>query len=237
MRSPEVGHNKNVANFKSLYKILEEMGPLYNPTKPSIQMTELVNMHNQLLGLVAVFNEKNPLYKNAVAEREVNMQPFSKLITRVYRSFKASSESEPDIENVQSMARQLRGMKKPKNINPEEQSSESISTSRMSYDNRTANFEALIAFLETKPEYMPNEDDLKIVNLKAFNQLQGTLNESVNETANALDTARTARNRLLYKMPNGAVALADNVKDYLVSLGDDGKNYYKRAVRLKFRRY
>ncbi len=229
----EVGHNKNVANFKSLYQILEEMGTLYNPANPAIALATLAPLKTALDNVIEEFNIKNPLYKNAVALRQTNMKPLSKLTTRIANSFRASEASEADVNNVDSMAKVIRGMKN-KSINPEKESSEGISTSRMSYDNRTANFDALISFLETHPNYAPNETDIKITALKQFNLLQKEHNANVNQTANQLLTARGARNVVLYHPAIGIVILAPKIKNYLKSLGEPGKPYYKQAVRLKF---
>lgn len=230
----EVGHNKNVANFKSLYQILEEMGPMYNPSNPSIALTALEPIKTVLDDVIETFNTKNPLYKNAVAQRETNMAPLSKLTTKIVNSFRASGAPASDIENAESMARVIRGMKTAKKIDPETQSTEGISTSRMSYDSRTANFDAMISFLETHALYAPNETDLQILALKQFNLLQKQQNTNINYATNELLTARTARNGALYNETTGAVNLAPTIKNYLKSLGDSAKPYYKSAVRLKF---
>lgn len=229
----EVGHNKNVANFKSLFQILEEMGTLYNPANQSIMLAEIEPIKSVLDQVVETFNTKNPLYKNAVALRQTNTKPLSKLTTRIANSFRASKASEADISNVDSMAKVIRGMRN-KSINPEKESSDSISTSRMSYDNRTANFDAMISYLEAHPDYEPNEDDIKIPALKLFNRLQKEQNANVNHTANQLLTAREARNKALYDPTEGILILAPKIKNYLKSLGEAGKPYYKLAVRLKF---
>jgi hypothetical protein len=231
----EVGHNKNVANFKSLYQILEEMGTMYNPSYPAITLTALEPIKTVLDEVVVTFNTKNPLYKNAVAQRETNMAPLSKLTTRIVNSFRASGASAPDIENADSMARVIRGHKRLAKVNPETASPETISTSRMSYDSRTANFDALISFLESQSVYAPNENDIKLPQLKQINLSQKQQNAAVNQAANELLTARVSRNNALYSETDGIIRLIPIIKNYLKSLGEQGKPYYKVAVRLKFR--
>lgn len=230
----EVGHNKNVANFKSLFQILEEMGPMYNPSNPAITLANIAPIKQTLDEVIATFNQKNPLYKNAVAQRETHMAPLSRLTTRIVNSFRASGASQSDIDNADSMAKIIRGNARKVKVNPETASPETISTSRMSYDNRTANFDAMISFLETHPAYAPNEDDIKIVVLKQINAQQKLQNATVNQTANELLTARTSRNTTLYSDNTGIILLVPIIKNYLKSLGESGKPYYKSAVRLKF---
>lgn len=230
----EVGHNKNVANFKSLFQILEEMGTLYNPSNPAITLANLEPIKQALDDAIATFNQKNPLYKNAVAQRETHMASLSKLTTRIVSSFRASGASPSDIQNAESLARLIRGVSRKSKAKPETASPETISTSRMSYDSRTANFDAMINYLETHPYYTPNEDALSIASLKAINLQQKQENAMVNQTANELLTARSLRNTTLYNSSTGAVQYAPIIKNYLKSLGDAGKPYYKSAVRLKF---
>lgn len=229
----EVGHNKNAANFKSLYQILEEMGTLYNPSNPAIALSAMQPRIAELDGVTEIFNVKNPAYKNAVAQRVTHIKPLSKLITRILNNFKASGASQPDIDNAKSLAKLIRGGSRRK-VNPETASANTISTSRMSYDNRTANFETMIGFLESHSTYAPNEDEIKIVTLKSINTEQKSQNAAVNHAANELLTARTARNNTLYRETVGVVHLVPSVKSYLKSLGETGKPYYEAAVRLKF---
>lgn len=230
----EVGHNKNAANFKSLFQILEEMGSMYNPSNPAITLANLAPIKQTLDDVITTFNQKNPLYKNAVAQRETHMASLSKLTTRIVNSFRASGASPSDIDNADSLARLIRGSSRKSKANPETASPETISTSRMSYDSRTANFDAMINYLERHPSYAPNEDAIAIASLKAINLQQKQENVTVNQTANELLTARSSRNRILYDSSTGAVQYTPIIKSYLKSLGDAGKPYYKSAVRLKF---
>ncbi len=230
----EVGHNKNAANFKSLYQILEEMGTLYNPSNPAIALSAMQPRIAELETVMEGVSQKNSLYSNAVALRETKMKPLSKLTTRIANSFRSSGASSADVENVESKVKKIRGEGRAKKINPETASDESISTSQMSYDNRTANFADLITFLETQPSYNPNEDELKIPQLKAENLIHKQNNSSVNTASNGLLTARTNRNTSLYSPATGVVLLAPTIKEYIKSVGDAGKPYYKAAVKLKF---
>jgi hypothetical protein len=67
----ETGHNKNVANFSSAYQILEEMGAMYNPSNSNLLLANLQPKKVSLNTTITVLNSKKPIYKNAVADREV----------------------------------------------------------------------------------------------------------------------------------------------------------------------
>jgi hypothetical protein len=63
----EVGHTKNVTNFASLIKILEEMGPRYNPTIPEIKINELKIFSESLNSKVQQLVDKIAPFRSAVA--------------------------------------------------------------------------------------------------------------------------------------------------------------------------
>ena len=78
----EVGHGKNAANLASGIQILEEMGNLYNPTNPNIFLPNLNTIKAELNNVITVLNTKKPIYKNAVANREILIAPLSKKTTK-----------------------------------------------------------------------------------------------------------------------------------------------------------
>ena len=64
----EVGHNKNVANFSAGIIILQEMGPLYNPSNANLKLPALNPIKTSLAAVITILNDKKPIYKNAVAD-------------------------------------------------------------------------------------------------------------------------------------------------------------------------
>jgi hypothetical protein len=230
----EVGHNKNAANFNTLAQILQEMGTLYNPTNPDIKRTNLEPVQTAIANAINTLNAKKPLYTNAVANREIATTLLGKTTSKILNSFKSLNVSATDKENLTSMVKKIRGDKKRTKVNPDTTESSSISTSQMSYDSRIANLDALIGFINTHPEYNPNEEDIKITALETYNEQLKTLTQTVNAAGNALITARKHRNNILYKNSNNILDMAKEIKAYLKSLGDDGKPYYQAAIRLKF---
>ena len=230
----EVGHNKNAANFNTLAQILQEMGTLYNPTNPDIKLFNLEPVKTAIATAINTLNAKKPLYTNAVANREIAIALLGKTTSKILNSFKSLNVSATDKENLTSMVKKIRGDKKPAKVNPDTTETSSISTSQMSYDSRIANLDALISFVNSHPEYNPNEEDIKIAALETYNQQLKTLTQTVNAAGNALITARKDRNNILYKNSNNVLDLAKEIKAYLKSLGDEGLPYYKAATKLTF---
>ena len=231
----ETGHNKNVANFSKAYQIFEEMGGLYNPTNSNLQLTNLAPIKVTLAGTITVLDNKKPVYKNAVADREVEIAPLGKLVTRTLNASKSINISLTDKENLTSQAKKIRGDVKPKKVNPDTSESDAISTSQMSYDSRIANLSTYTSQLASHPEYAPNETELKIASLQAYHQRLETLSGLVNSAGNSLITARKDRNNILYYNDTNIIQLIRDAKFYLKSLGQAGEPYYKALVKLQFK--
>ena len=231
----ETGHNKNVANFSTVFQILEEMGPLYQPSNPNLELTKLSPVKTVLGGAITVMNTDFPIYKNEVAEREVAIASLSKLTTRALNSALSTTISHKDKENLESMAKKIRGSQRIKPLDPSKAPEDAISTSQMSYDSRIANFDTFISQLESHREYAPNEVDIKIITLKQYHQSLEDLSSRVNAAGNRLLTARTNRNQALYSGTPNVIELMEDIKSYLKSIGETAKPYYKAIVKLKFR--
>lgn len=231
----ETGHNKNVANFSRAYQIFEEMGSLYNPTNPNLQLANLAPIKTQLAGTITFLNEKKPVYKNAVADREIEIAPLGKLTTRTLNFAKSINISLTDKENLTSQAKKIRGDIKPKKVNPDTSESDAISTSQMSYDSRIANLRTYTSQLASHPEYVPNETEIQIASLQTYHERLDTLSGLVNSAGNSLITARKDRNNILYFNDTNIIQLIRDIKSYLKSLGQAGEPYYKALVKLQFK--
>jgi hypothetical protein len=231
----ETGHNKNAANFGTAYQILEEMGPLYQPSNPNLLLAKLEPIQNVLAEVTTVMNTNYPTYKNDVAEREETIAPLSKLMTRVLNSALSTTMSAKDKENLSSTAKKIRGGERLKPLDPAKAPEDAISTSQMSYDSRIANLDTFIGQLASHSEYSPNEEDLKIGVLKEYRLSLKTLSSKVNASGNKLITARKNRNQALYFGSPNVIELMEDVKSYLKSIGEPAKPYYKALVKLQFR--
>ena len=231
----EVGHGKNAANLASGIQILEEMGNLYNPTNPNIFLPNLNTIKAELNNVITVLNTKKPIYKNAVANREILIAPLSKKTTKSLNFFKSLNVSVTDKENVANQVKKIRGDKSPKKIKQKTTKSDAFSTSQMSNDNRIANLDTYINQLSSHPQYVPNETEIQVATLQAYHQELATASSQVNAAGNALLTARKNRNEVLYTNENNVIKLMQEVKAYLKSLGDAGTPYYKAFVKLKFK--
>jgi hypothetical protein len=231
----EVGHNKNVANFSAAYQILEEMGAIYNPSNENILLTKLDPIRASLAATITTLNEKKPIYKNAVAGREIEIAPLGKKMTSALNFFKSLNVSAVDKENIASQVKKIRGDKKSKTVNPDTAEGDAISTSQMSYDSRIANLDTIISQLSSHVEYIPNESEIQITSLQTYHQKLTDLSSAVNSAGFALITARKNRNEILYFQNTNVIELMKEIKSYVKSLGQSALPYYKALVKLQFK--
>jgi hypothetical protein len=231
----ETGHNKNVANFASAIQVLVEMGSLYNPTNPNLLLANLNPVKTNLGGTITFLNNKKPIYKNAVADREILIAQLPSRLTMSLNYAKSTNISQTDKENLSSQVKKMRGDKKAKVVNPETAEGDSISTSQMSYDSRIANFDTYISQLSSLAEYNPNETVIQIADFQDYHQKLTNSSTLVNSAGNELITGRKNRNNILYNDQINVIQLMRDIKAYLKSLGSAAEPYYKAIVKLQFK--
>ncbi len=238
----ETGHAVNVANFNELISFVRGYGEAYNPSNNAIALSTLQTVaSNSEATLEAIYTAQGS-YNNAVAAREVDFDPLSKLVTRIMNMLKVSGVSQEVYDSVNTVARKIKGQRattKATTTVPEEEGEEAPktkkhSTSQMSYDSREENFAKLIQLLAAIPEYAPNEEELQVATLTT---LSNNLQEKNNDVINAevpLSNARIARDKVLYAPKTGLVETAGNVKTYVKAIFGATSRQYKQISKLRF---
>lgn len=239
----ETGHAKNVANFDELISYANGYGTAYNPSKEGIQLPGLQTLSGNANQAIDLVNESIPLYKNAIAARELVFDPLNKLSTRVINALKATDAAEQLQENTRTIIRKIQGTRaKPKKSEEDRQDGDEqgkrgkgISVSQMSFDSRLDNFNKLIKLLSSIAEYTPNEEELNVTGLNALSGSLKEKNTSVVSTTTALSNARIARNKVLYTKDTGLVDVASDVKSYVKSVYGATSPQYKQVSKLEFK--
>lgn len=231
----EVGHAKNAANLVKLQQITVEMGPLYKPANTNIQPDALNTFTQKVTENAAQFATQIKPYENAVAAREDLFEPLFKLSTKVLNSFKSLEPSDNIEQILINLTKKLKGerIKPIKADKTETDKNKHISVSQLSYDSQVSNFEDIIAFLATQPQYTPNETELTIASLRQYLAVLKAANNLASQMTVHLITIRLQRNKLLYTDPVNVIDVADAIKNYLKSI-EEAKDYYKAAIKLKF---
>ena len=231
----EVGHNKNVANYSAAIQILNEMGPLYNPSTTRIKIVNLTPLEAQLATIMAELDQDLATNSIAVADRKTAFKSLDGKVTNSNNYFKSLDVDAKDKSNVNALAKEIRGDNKKKDKIPTEgEGTVEHSNSHQSYDNLVANFKRYTVLLSSYPEYLPNEADISVPTFTTYGDELLTLNHTVTASDAALITGRKNRNEPLYFQTPNVISLMRDVKAYVKSLGEPGKPYYKALVRLKF---
>lgn len=235
----ETGHTKNVANIKTLNGYLGSLGAQYNPSKMAIQLPQLQLVHTAAENSLTTIQNAFPFYYAAVDAQEASFAPLDKLVTRLVRAYKSAIENPAEAETVISLQKLISGRNKKK-PDPEQEPKDGkdpISESKRSYDNRHANFQALIKTMAANPNYKPNEPELQIVTLQTYADELKTKTEAVDAVATPIINGRIARNKILYVDKSGFVpATLNAIKDYVISVFGANSPQIKYINTLKFKR-
>ena len=238
----ETGHAKNVTNLESLITSIIALETSYNPSRDSIKLTSLQTLLTASTESLNAVNIAQAAYSNAVAARKVAFEPFSKLITRVMNSLKASGASTQVVQSARTIVRKLQGRRASAKITEEEKKAieaegkevNQISASQMSFDNRIENFDRLIMLLSSIPLYNPNEEELKVETLKALHNQLKEKNSEVILPIVQLSNSRMTRNKILYSENTGLVDVALDSKTYIKSIFGATSPQYKQISKLRF---
>jgi len=238
----EEGHAINLANFGFLLTDISLMAAGFSPSKPNLKLTALQTLqtnaktaHDALL--VAEANERI-----AMIARKDAFQPLDPLLRRINYAVKASSTSVEFDNSIQTIFRDLLGIRVSKRLTAEEKAAAKAagvekkqnSSSHLQIENRINNFDRLIKQLTPVAAYAPNEADLKIVALTAkLNDLKQKQAAFI-ACKKATENARETRNIVFYADNTGLVAVANDCKMYIKSLKGISSTLFKIVSKYKF---
>ena len=238
-------HAKNVTNFDSLISAVITIGAAYNPSKDSIKLSALQSLLTSAKESLIALKNAESANSTAIDVRELAFKPTGSLFTKVSNALKASNSSVQADETAKTIFRKLQGKRASAKLTDEEKAAleadgkevNQISASQMGYNERVDNFEKLISFLQTIPEYNPNEEELKIEALKGIFTDLKTKNSDVVKTNLVLETARGVRNDVLYKPLTGVVDISSDVKSYIKSVFGATSTQYKLVSKLRLAKH
>ncbi|HLN54424.1 MAG TPA: hypothetical protein VK207_00450 [Bacteroidales bacterium] len=129
----------------------------------------------------------------------------------------------------------VRSKKKSHESDSPENNVKENSVSQMSYDNRINNFQDLVQLLKGIVPYKPNETELQVDSLDKYKEDLIKKNAAVVNAYLALQTARAARNELLFRPGTGLIDVAQDAKAYMKSIFGSTSPEYKQVSKLEFK--
>ena len=233
---------KNVTNFETLISIVTSLGATYNPSKDSPKLPALQTLLTAANESTIAFKNAESVKSTAVDNRQLAFDPTGTFFTRVNNALKASNSTAQADETAKTIFRKLQGRRASAKLTEEQKAAllaegkevNQISTSQMGYDDKVENLESLISFLQTVPEYNPNEEELKITTLQTLLADLRAKNITATQAHIAVETARGARKTLQNTPNTGLVDVANDVKSYIKSVYGVKSTEYKLVSKLRF---
>ena len=238
----DINHAKNVTNFETLISVVVSLGATYNPSKNSLKLPALQTLHSAATDSMTALKNAESATATAVDTRELAFKSIGSLFTRINNALKASNSTVQADDTAKSIFRKLHGKRASAKLTEEQKAIllaegkevNQNSNSQMGYDDRVENFESLISFLQTVPEYNPNEEELKITTLQVLLADLKAKNMTAMQAHIAESTARGARKTLQNTPLTGLVDVANDVKSYIKSVYGIKSTEYKLVSKLRF---
>ncbi len=218
----EVGHSRNVAN---LQKLTEQVTvyTLYNPPVPNLTVANLQSLYSTATAKLSEVEDKRNAKKNAIAMRKTAFENLKPICTGIINRLEILGLLPDTLDQAKSLNYAIQGGNKKKTAlknSEDDQSSISspISTSRQSFNQQAENFGILLQLLETIPSYSPEEDEVKLVNLKPYQESLVNITQVIDQTEAEFNIKLIERDQVLYAEETGLYSIAQNVKKYVKSL-------------------
>lgn len=218
----EVGHSRNVAN---LQKLTEQVTvyTLYNPPLPNLTVANLQSLYSTATAKLSEVEDKRNAKKNAIAMRKTAFENLKPICTGIINRLEILGLLPDTLDQAKSLNHAIQGGNKkktaPKNSEDDQSSiSNPISTSRQSFNQQAENFGILLQLLETIPSYSPEEDEVKLVNLKPYQESLVNTTQVIDQTEAEFNIKLIERDQVLYAEETGLYSIAQNVKKYVKSL-------------------
>ena len=239
-KDSETGHAINVAHLGLMNTAIGVMGLPYNPSNPLILATALVTKKADCDGVMQDVIDATVPWMNGTNARTEAYDIMSVLTTRAFGALESCGAKADIIKKAKGIKNKIEGKRTgklpavviPAPVPPVVTVVNSVS--QMSFDNRKANFTLFVAILAGEPLYAPNELDLTVKSLNKYISNLAPLNDTVNMTLKDLESARAARNIVLYDPNLGLFVLSKSVKKYVKSVTGTGDATYLKFTKIKF---
>lgn len=244
----EVGHAKNIANFKALVTYCTNLGTAYAPSNSAIALTAINSVASNAETLEDSVDNASELYHTAVGVKKDEFNPLKKFATRLVNAYIAVNPGKQKIANAKSINVKLQGIKLKETktepttttantaTTPIIDTPKDISASQQSYDQLVEHFSKLVVLLAADPLFIPAETELQVSTLNAKLLALKTAISNFVIAYTQVTNARIARNHALYDDNTGLCDLAQTVKSYIKSIYGATSQEYKAISGLAFKK-
>lgn len=236
----ETGHAKNLANFKELITVIKTFGTQYQPMADALKIPNLETQATQVDQALAQLKQAETFAKKATATLQEQFKPLNTLSSQIMGLLKGSGAKKSSIDEAWAIHKIITGSNNKKKKKDAAEATDAVvkatrSQSRQSYDSKLDNWNKLITVLQNIPEYKPNEDVFKIINLQAKAQAMQQAIQDNDLKEQMRSQAMNLRNTLLYTTEIGLVDVGLKVKEYIKAIFGGVKSpQFKAVSKIKF---
>lgn len=105
----ETGHAKNIANFEDLISFCQGYGANYNPTKESLKILNLQDLHQKAQDKLNNVKTQKTAFDYATNERMTAFKSLKPLATKVINAFAVSGADVLAIADAKTVNKKLQG--------------------------------------------------------------------------------------------------------------------------------
>jgi hypothetical protein len=244
MSTEQTGHVQNVVNLGVIINRVTTFAAKYNPSRNEFKIPKLTELKASAETVLELANTAENANKKSIATRSSAFSGFDGLITRVINALRISGAMEQTVVQAEAIVRELRGKRASEKLTDEQiaaakEEGKELKQNTLhntTMDSKIDNFDKLVQFLITVPEYKPNEADLATAALTAKLSALKAANDQFNQTEAELNAARFQRDTILYTGVTGLFDIATGVKLYVKSAFGATSPQYKSISDLAFRK-
>lgn len=233
-----------VGNFGKAVSFINDLGPVYNPSKASIQVAALEALLTQAEESMKAADVSRTAYEESRHARSEVFDTVPQLSRRIISAMRANGAGADTLRDMKDLHRRFRsqGMKPAADTSPAQTSPDGNvsevkkkrTLSQLDLDSKIGNFHRLVTKVSAFQQYKPNEEDLQLAVLEQKLRSMKSTNEAVIKNFVTMKRCYQTVDSLLYG-PDGIYLRMVDIKAYVESVFGYRSDKHKMLLSLKFR--
>ena len=238
----ETGHNKNVANFEQAIIILTALGTVYNPSQVLILLAALRDKLEEVRSALAAVDAAEAAKSIATREAQAEFEGLHKYVVNIKRTVQIELNNPIFTADLQEIVNRFTSQSRRTGLPDDfstpgiDESRTRLSTAQHTRDSQIAHLADILALLQTRPDYKPDETDYKIETIQARLAALTAKNNAANAAEAAFGNALDARDAILYDDETGILKLVKLIKTQLALNPGKTSAAYQQINALEFHR-
>ncbi len=223
-------------NFSGLIDVVKKFGTAYNPSNPNLSLATLEDFLSQSRMAIKKVSDAETDYLNATTRRLNLFKDQNQMLSRILDMLQSQGVDKSLYHDLYLVVKKIKGYNKRQSAPAETGESKPSKHigAYLTLEKRAEDFLQFIEFLEMIPNYKPNQSELEIAALKAYQLKLEQINDEVNALENTLTYARHKRDVLFYNEENGIIVLGRQVKANIRGTFGRTSSEHHQVIPFKF---